>query len=116
MYISGSLRQRNPGAWELRVYLGVDADSGRQRWASKTVWGSRRYANAARAEFVADAGSLMSAAEFFVRHTDSEEVAHLADERWDSGCGEGVQHFGGRPRRVSFLAGDAHNRVLDLVW
>ena len=54
--MSGSLRQRSPGAWELRVYLGVDADSGRQRWATKTVRGSRRYANAALAEFVAEAG------------------------------------------------------------
>ncbi len=54
--MSGALRQRSPGAWELRVYLGVDADSGRQRWATKTVRGSRRYANAALAEFVAEAG------------------------------------------------------------
>lgn len=36
--------------------LGVDADSGRERWASKTVHGSRRYATARLAEFVEEAG------------------------------------------------------------
>ena len=42
----GSLRQRGPDTWELRVYLGVDCDSGRERWATKTVHGSRRHAAA----------------------------------------------------------------------
>jgi hypothetical protein len=42
--MTGSLRQRGPDTWELRVYLGVDHDSGRERWATKTVHGSRRHA------------------------------------------------------------------------
>jgi hypothetical protein len=54
--MSGSLRQRGPNSWELRVYLGVDADCGRERWATKTVHGSRRYATARLAEFVEEAG------------------------------------------------------------
>jgi hypothetical protein len=40
----GSLRQRGPDSWQLRVYVGVDAESGKERWAAKTVQGSRRHA------------------------------------------------------------------------
>ena len=54
--MSGSLRERGKDSWELPVYLGVDADSGGQRWASKTVHGTKRYATARLAEFVAEAG------------------------------------------------------------
>ena len=38
------MRQRGRDAWELRVYLGTDAETGRQRWATRTVHGSRREA------------------------------------------------------------------------
>lgn len=34
------MRQRGKDSWELRVYQGVDATSGRQRWATRTVHGS----------------------------------------------------------------------------
>ena len=54
--MTGSLRKRGPDTWELRVYLGVDRDSGRERWATKTVHGSRRHATARLSEFVEDAG------------------------------------------------------------
>ena len=54
--MSGSLRERGKDSWELRVDLGVDADSGGQRWASKTVHGTKRYATARLAEFVDEAG------------------------------------------------------------
>jgi integrase len=37
------MRNRGGDAWELRIYRGVD-DTGRQRWSTKTVRGSRRYA------------------------------------------------------------------------
>jgi integrase len=52
----GSLRQRGPDSWQLRVYLGVDVDTGRERWATKTVHGSRRYASLQLAAFVEEAG------------------------------------------------------------
>ena len=52
----GSLRQRGPDSWQLRVYLGVDAETGKERWATKTVHGSRRHATARLAEFVEEAG------------------------------------------------------------
>ena len=54
--MTGSLRQRGRDTWELRVYLGVEHDSGRERWATKTVHGSRRHATARLGEFVEDAG------------------------------------------------------------
>jgi hypothetical protein len=54
--MSGSLRQRGPDSWELRIYLGVDAATGRERWATKTVHGSRRHATAQLREFVEEAG------------------------------------------------------------
>lgn len=41
----GSLRQRSANSWELRVYQGVDADTGRSRYATRTVRGSRREAS-----------------------------------------------------------------------
>jgi integrase len=52
----GSLRQRGPDSWQLRVYLGTDAETGRERWASTTAHGSRRHATARLAEFVEAAG------------------------------------------------------------
>ena len=39
----GSMRQRG-NAWQLRVYLGINAETGRQRYATRTVRGSRREA------------------------------------------------------------------------
>jgi integrase len=50
------MRQRGKGAWELRVYRGVDPDTGRQRWLTKTVHGSRRHAQAQLAALVKEAG------------------------------------------------------------
>ena len=54
--MTGSLRQRGIDSWELRVYLGVDPERGRERWTSKTVHGTRRHATACLAEFVEEAG------------------------------------------------------------
>ena len=54
--MTGSLRQRGIDSWELRVYLGVDPERGRERWTTKTVHGTRRYATARLAEFVEEAG------------------------------------------------------------
>ena len=54
--MTGSLRQRGPGTWQLRVYLGTNAATGRPREATTTVHGSRRYARARLAKFTAEAG------------------------------------------------------------
>ncbi len=39
------MRQRSKDSWELRVYQGTDPDTGRQRWLTKTVHGTRRFAS-----------------------------------------------------------------------
>jgi integrase len=37
----GSIRQRGRGSFELRVYAGTDPDTGKRRWVTRTVRGSR---------------------------------------------------------------------------
>jgi len=54
--MQGTMRQRGAGAWELKVYLGRDAVSGRKRWAYKTVRGGKREAQRALAQLVAETG------------------------------------------------------------
>jgi integrase len=53
--MAGSMRQRGPGTWELRVYLGLDPDTRRRRYATRTVHGTRRAATVALAALVGDA-------------------------------------------------------------
>lgn len=50
----GSFRKRGRGRWELRVYAGVDGETGRQRYVTRTVRGSRRAAVAELKELVAE--------------------------------------------------------------
>ena len=50
---AGSLRQRPLGSWELRVYAGVDARTGRVRHRTRTVRGSKSDAALALKELVA---------------------------------------------------------------
>ncbi len=52
----GSIRQRGRDSWQLRVYLGADPKTGRQRWATRTFHGSRRIAEAQLRELVEEAG------------------------------------------------------------
>jgi hypothetical protein len=52
---SGSLRQRRPGVWEVRVAVGPDPVSGRPRYRSLTVHGDRQSAQAARQRWAAKA-------------------------------------------------------------
>jgi hypothetical protein len=55
--MEGSLRQRGLASWELRVYAGTDADTGRRRYRSATVHGNRADAERALTVFVADVRS-----------------------------------------------------------
>lgn len=52
----GSMRRRGRDAWELRVYLGTDPATGRQRWATRTVHGSQRFAQGQLSELAEEAG------------------------------------------------------------
>src|SRR5829696_2779639 len=51
--MQGSVRRRG-SSWELRVYAGTDAVTGRRRYATKTVRGGKRDAQRALAEFAVD--------------------------------------------------------------
>ncbi len=51
----GHVRERGPGAWELRAYAGRDALSGRKRYSTRTVRvKERREAEKALAAFVTE--------------------------------------------------------------
>ena len=52
--MKGFMRQRG-AAWELRVYLGADPVTGKQRYATKTVRGGKREAQTALNEMVIEA-------------------------------------------------------------
>jgi integrase len=51
--VSGFMRQRG-GSWELRIYAGRDAVTGRKRWVTRTVRGGKREAQRALAAMVAE--------------------------------------------------------------
>lgn len=48
------MRQRGSGSWELRAYLGTDPETGKRRYASRTVRGTQRAAQRALVELVDD--------------------------------------------------------------
>jgi len=50
------MRQRGKDSWELRVYQGIGRTTGRQRWITKTVRGTQRFARRQLEELVAEAG------------------------------------------------------------
>jgi integrase len=58
--MKGFMRQRG-SAWELRVYLGVDPVSGKQRYATKSVRGGKREAQRVLNEMVVEAERGLSA-------------------------------------------------------
>jgi integrase len=50
------MRRRSHDSWQLRVYLGTDSDTGRQRWLTRTVHGTRRFARLQLEALVEEAG------------------------------------------------------------
>jgi hypothetical protein len=50
------MRQRGTDAWELRVYQGIDSETRRQRWLTKTVHGTARFAQRQLEDLVTEAG------------------------------------------------------------
>lgn len=53
---SGTLRERKPGTWELRVFVGRDPVTGRPRQASRTVRATSKTVNRELAKFIVDLG------------------------------------------------------------
>ncbi len=66
--MAGSMIQRSSGSWELRVYAGVDPETRRRRYRTKTVRGTQAEAErelaallaAVRADGAGGAGSSVS--------------------------------------------------------
>ena len=52
----GSIRQRGKDSWELRVYWGIDRATARQRWITKTVHGTQRFARGRLEDLMVEAG------------------------------------------------------------
>ena len=52
--MKGSLRERSPGVFEIRLFLGIDAMTGQRRHKSVTVRGSRRDAETRMAKLVTE--------------------------------------------------------------
>src|SRR6266545_8260985 len=52
----GSMRQRGKDTWQLRVYLGPDPETRRQRWLAKTVHGTKRFASKQLKDLAEEAG------------------------------------------------------------
>ena len=55
------MRERRPGVWQLRVYLGVDPASGKKRYVGRSLTGGKRDAQRALARLVTEAESLAAA-------------------------------------------------------
>ncbi len=51
--MAGHMRKRGTNSWQLLVHIGAD-DTGRRRYASKTVRSTKRHAEIALAEFVTE--------------------------------------------------------------
>jgi integrase len=52
----GSIRQRGVDSWQLRVYQGTDPATGRSRYATRTIRGSRRLAERSLRDLAVEVG------------------------------------------------------------
>jgi integrase len=78
--VKGSVRNRDRGVWEVRVYLGRDADSGKKRYRSRTVRGARRDAEKVCRDLVAK----IEAAASDGRANDFLSVSAWLDDWWEA--------------------------------
>jgi len=97
--LAGSLRavEGRPGTWQLRVYLGRDAE-GRVRHRHVTLKGSRRQAERELARLVADQDSQPAAvpeqpANWGPATTVNDAVAAWRDNGWDDLSPKTAQHY-----------------------
>ena len=54
------MRQRGSGSWELRVYRGTDPETGKRRYATRTVRGTKRAAQRALVDLVDDVAARLA--------------------------------------------------------
>lgn len=72
--MTGTLRQRSPGRWEIRVSTGKDPLTGRYRVTTQTVRGTKRQAQVALAELVAEVAR--------GKHTGTSATLGTLLDRW----------------------------------
>jgi len=98
MRVTGHIRQRSPGSYELRYTLGTDAATGKRRTVTATVTGNRRAAEKELRKLLRtlDTGEHVDPSRMTVRQwlttwlaTVREEVAPKSHERY----AEIVEHF-----------------------
>lgn len=97
--MKGSLRERSPGVWTLRVYIGDDPATGRPLQASRSFRGGRRAAESELARFVTEADGRR-------RHLAGTVEELLA--RW-------IEHLEARGRRKSTIDGYRQKIDRDIV-
>jgi len=96
--VQGSIRARQPGVWELRVFIGRDPVTGRKQYRSSTFRGRRSDAQTALARLVAEATSPLGARR---KGTADLTLAELVEV-----------HLGRHPGSVTTLAG--YRSILDV--
>ena len=109
----GSMRQRRPGVWEVRVAVGRDPVSGRSRYRSLTVHGDREVAQTARERWAAKAELVRSAG----RARPGITIAALLREWLGTDHGWRPSTIAGYRSVVGFLGQDpvATRRAVDLT-
>lgn len=80
--VAGSLRQRGPSSWQLRVHVGRDATTGRKRYLEETFRGPKREAERALASLVLKAERLAGRVgrDYTVAHLLSDWIEHAGRE------------------------------------
>ncbi|MGH9076466.1 MAG: hypothetical protein ACRDY0_03280 [Acidimicrobiales bacterium] len=78
----GSIRQRGPKVWQVRVSLGKDPDTGRYHYAQRYVNGGKRDAQRASAELVAeiDRGGYRQRGRHTVEELLGRWMAHIENQ------------------------------------
>jgi len=96
------MRQRGSGSWELRAYLGTDPETGKRRYATRTVRGTKRAAPRALVELVDDASHAPRAgARSTVEGLLREWVERSAPNWSRDNCASGREYRASPPRPIA---------------
>jgi integrase len=75
--LAPGIREKRPGYFEVRVYAGRDPVTGRSRYATRTVRGTVKEANAVRAQLLTDVDRDGITAKHTVRDLFERVIDHL---------------------------------------
>ena len=81
--VKGTLTERSPGVWRLRVFIGPDPATGNPRQATRTFKGTKRQATTALADFVSDVskGRVPAPTSMTVAQLFEEWIDHITPTR-----------------------------------